>query len=318
MALTDELIALYASYARQDAATRPNPETQPDYLALHAKYGKDPAFIALRAQLAKWLGILGDVPGYGKQQQIIKCLHTLRRISADRSAFLAFVRVAFAAGWDDAQRAYFERCALLFSEGYDYFLSFTGRNPRKAVAVLRANREYMSFISQVLTPDRVRDARLDDENLLAEALNALLRTDHQCQGFFYLDRKGDSTVVRDKLGGACKLSLCFVQLVENEMFTVDQEIDSNYCHWEYERAIEHALLRYFLFASDDRADLIAEADTPIEFNGWYAEVSAKDLRMLPRSPAGVQSAAAKIQAEIAALAKQIKRARDAAIEGVPP
>ena len=138
-----------------------------------------------------------------------------------------------------------------------------------------------------------------------------------CKGFFYPDRRGDSKVVLEKLCDAAKISLTLVQLLDNEMFVAGQDVASNYCYWEYQRAIEYKMSLLFVFPYAEPQELLPVEDRQDELDEWYQCVSKADLRLLPVAPTNNLVSLGKIHSEIKKLATQIKSLRDTAIERVP-
>ena len=283
-----QLINSYVTYLKTE------PETESEYHALEQAHGTETEFNQTRLILRNWRKSFADMmhaadvaapPDKGERAQYnaIKCLHAIKQEQKReaRCVLAHFAYEALSAGWTEDQKNRFCDVAQKLIDGYDYFLSFTGRNPNRQVAKLRVNREYIEFIRDVLTDDMISTAKMDTDNLLAMAINALLK-ERRCEGFFYPDRRGDSKEVQKKLQIGCKESLSFVQLLDNEMFILSQNVDENYCHFEYLRAVENKLDMLFLFPYADHRDL--EKEHLDALDGWYQKISKADLRILPPAP----------------------------------
>lgn len=316
-----QLINAYVTYLKTE------PETESEYRALEQAHGAETEFNWTRLILRKWRKSFADMlqaedvtppslKGKTAQFNAIKCLHAIKQeqgIEA-RCVIAQFAFDALSAGWTDDQKNRFYDVAQKLINGYDYFLSFTGSNPNKQDAKLRVNHEYDEFIRDVLTPNTVSAAKLESDNLLAMAIYALL-TEKHCNGFSYLNGRGDGAEVQTKLERGCKTSASFVQLLDNEMFIVGQNVEENYCYIEYKHAIANKLDMLFLFPYEDRKDL--EEEHSEKLDDWYQKISQADLRVLPPAPMSKSTNVAKLHQEVNNLAKQIKVAKNNVIESIP-
>jgi hypothetical protein len=324
-AVENQLVDLFVQYLGNE------PETQPEYQAVEQLHGAETNFDRTRLLLRKWRKSFVEmykegeasknsaaaVKGELAQRHAIKCLHSIKQEQKmeTRRVVAQFAYKALSAAWREDQRTRFCSVAQKLIEGYDYFLSFTGRNPNTHVAKLRVNREYDEFIHDVLTADKISSSKMDEDNLLATAIDALLK-EQQRNGFFYPDRRGDGAIVRDKLKIGLKRSLSFVQLLDNEMFILDQDVKENFCYFEYQGAIENQLEMLFLLPYANRADLLREEERLMDLDDWYQKILKVDLRLLPPAPMLQKTSVSKIHTEIINLAEQIRTARNAAIESV--
>ena len=127
--------------------------------------------------LRKWRGEFAKLQkSNSTQHQSIKALHAIKSESNrdNRGVLARFAVQTFGAQWSEGQRQRFVRVADAFSCGFDYFLSFTGRRPKDTrAAVLRVNREYAEFITEVLGADLVSKQDRSQDNLLAVAVDYL-------------------------------------------------------------------------------------------------------------------------------------------------
>lgn len=307
------LVEIYAKDLTEE------PETRADFKALDEAHGTNDAFKRARGALRKYRPIIVSIKDQHTQLQAIACLHAVKEEASplSRAVISELALQALSAKWTAKQVERFRRITAALIGGYDYFLSFTGRNPLKARAVLRVNRDYEEFISKVLDPKLIAGADRTQDNLLANVLDALLTLDHGLRGFFDLKRRGNSAPVLLELEEACELSLSFVQLLDNEMFVVQQNVKENYCHWEYGQALLNELSVLFLFPYADRNQLLAAAARHDDLADWYATVSAASLRILPLARADDKTNLATIYNKIDELAAQIKDERNTAIESIP-
>ena len=189
-----KLVEIYAKDLGEE------PETRADFKALDQAHGANESFKRARSVLRKYRPIVVAVKDQQTQLQAIACLHAVKEeaIPLSRAVISELALQALSARWSAGQIERFRKIAAALIGGYDYFLSFTGRNRLKKRAVLRVNREYEEFISKVLDPKLIEGVDRTEDNLLANALDALL-TEKGFQGFFYPDRKGDSKQVLTKL-----------------------------------------------------------------------------------------------------------------------
>jgi hypothetical protein len=313
-AFDDALVQLFAT----DLGSEALPETTEAYSALLALHG-GVEFAQVRELLSRWRTNFRQQLDKSARDQVIYCLNAVRRAfsPAHRALVRELARRSLGADWSAGQLAHFDALGEVFVDGHDFFLSFTGRNPSQGHAILRVNRDYEAFIARVLTHDYRAKADAARDNLLAEALNWLLRSDHRLAGFYYPDRKGDSAEVRKKLEEGCRRSLAFVQLLDNEMLLPQDDGVENYCHWEYRLAVERELEILFLFPYAKREELLPPEDRAEEVADWYARVAAADLRLLPLArdsdPARLQG----IMDQVEALARQILVVRRERLARVP-
>lgn len=313
-AFDDALVDLFAANLESDVA----PETTPAYAVLADRCGRE-ALAPTRELLSIWRANFRKQRAEAAQAQVRYCLVAIGRAARleQRRLVQALALRIFGPGWSDAQREHFEQLADVFAEGYDFFLSFTGRNPTHGQAVLRVNREYEAFIARVLTPDRRARADAASDNLLAGALHALLRADHRLTGFYYPDRQGDSADVKKKLDEGCRRSLAFVQLLDNEMLLPQDAANENYCYWEYKRAEQGGLEILFLFPYAKRDELLALEDRAEEVADWYDRVSTADLRLLPLARDSDPVKLQNMMDQIRSLAEQIRAARRERLARIP-
>lgn len=307
-----QLVAIYAKDLNEE------PETRADFKVLDQAHGSNDAFKRARSVLRKYRPIIVSIKDQHTQLQAIACLHAVKEEASllSRAVICELALQALSANWSAMQVERFKRIADALLGGYDYFLSFTGRNRLKARAVLRVNREYEEFISKVLDSKLIAGVDRTEDNLLANVLDVLL-TEKGLQGFFYPERRGDSKQVLAKLADASDLSLCFVQLLDNEMFVKQQDVAENYCHWEYVRAVANELAMLFVLPYANRNELLAAAARHEDLEEWHKTVSGADLRILPLARFNDRGNLPTIYEKIDELAAQIHTERNTAIESIP-
>lgn len=306
-----QLIALYAKDLAVEA------ENTDEFRKLDAASGSITSFNRTRSLLRKYRATFETMKNSSTQTQAIACLHTIRGEAGaeNRAVLRQFALDALASTWRAEQTKRFERIASALIDGYDYFLSFTGRGIAQG-ARLRVNREYEAFIGIVLDATVLQKANWSEDNLLAFAIDALLR-ERSLKGFYYPDRRGDSAQVLAKLEDGVDRAISMVQLLDNVMFMSTPTDDQNWSYWEFKRALHCQLSLLFLFPYAKRDDLLAEADRLQDLDDWYQRVRSADLRILPVAPAYDRSNLAKINDEISALSAQIVSERNRMIESVP-
>ena len=187
----------------------------------------------IKRRLEKLVGIQTS-----KKNQVIEALMLLNRIIGgdEEKAEICYNLIlrTYARAWDHSELDHFKKYYYALNNFYDYFLSFTNRNPSPGNDNI-INRKYKHFITDVLGKTRYKEADKRKENLLAETINYLLKNaDQPLKGFFYPQKEGDSRNVKNKLSQACRESFVFIQIVQNIMFVKIN--DTNYCHFEYQDA----------------------------------------------------------------------------------
>lgn len=313
-AFVDELLPLFVQHLEQ------GPDQTAAYRAIADRYPGSMEFLQWRNSLDRYRNIVRQRVGRPPRDQITEMLQMVRVVDPSTRPVLArFVADALGPAWSDAQRQHFSRLASLFVAGHDYFLSFTGRSmAQRPGVVLRVNREYEAFIARIFAPQRIAAADRTEDNLLAEAVNAVL-DQKGLRGFCYTERRGDSAPVLQKLDQGCRDSLCFVQLLANEMMLALPPTATNYCLWEYELATRLELPQLFLLSHGKRDALPQKLDVDPGLWGWYERVAeVVDLRLLPAAPVTDAALLEQIELRIQETADQIVKIRRLAIANVPP
>ena len=235
---------------------------------------------SIKNQVCEALYLISQLIKSGDEDNIRFCYDLIRKIYCD--------------SWGNSRWDYFDKSYQLLLDCHDYFLSFTSRNltPHE---INDPNRRYRRLISVILGRSRFKEAEEESSNLLAEAINHLLKSSG-LKGFFYYDHEGDSQIVMEKLEKGYKKSLTFVQIIQKEIFLKPKN-QENYCYYEFSHA-KHEFSEYeaeiylpmkerFFFVLAEKsyknlADIWGEI--PFDYIEWYEFVQSKDPFVLERPP----------------------------------
>jgi hypothetical protein len=248
------------------------------------------------------------------QKQVEFGLRLFRKLKPlEREACRELILLTYGKRWEVAHRSYFEEKSVFMSNASDYFLSFTNRNPNKPGLNL-VNRNHQFFIIDVLGSPRYDSADRSQENLVAEAINSLLKG-RGFNGFYYPKHAEDNTEVETKLRENCARALAFVQLVQEDIFRY-YEGSHNWCYFEYEVARCTGADRILFVQLDPE---IRAEGIFIDFEPWFKLFSQRqDALKLGwtrwQIPAAIDENFEKVRVN---LANQIERSRDQIYLGVP-
>ncbi len=255
------------------------------YRKLYAAHGADSDFSGERhvGEGAKvWVEKFLP-PGLTQQEQLKKAvnlLRTTRRVPRQDLCYELII-VGYKPGWTANRQSYFEFAWKRIQAEFDFFFSFTTRNP-VASGENPINRQYRWFISHVLGPDEFAKADRKKTNLLAAAIfqqvqAALLNA----QGFYFPDSQYDNSETLEKLGKAESSHLVFVQLVQGIMLVAPLQED-NYCFKEYTRAVEllkddpHKDQRMIFVVAEKDRETLKKWPVPPPYLEWWEHIYKKD------------------------------------------
>jgi hypothetical protein len=283
MPYREELIRLYAA----------NPVANIDGVAgfqdLRREFSEDRQFQAERHQIecAKQAIEAAVSPDVTQQEQVKSAIQLLIQTRPDqkrRNLFHELIVSGYKPAWTEERRLYFDAAWEKIKLEYDYFLSFTTRYPI-AVGDNPVNNAYKHFITAVLGSDFFNGSDRKKTNLLAMAVHSVL-AQASLKGFFFPHSQYDNTNTEQKLQAACDDCLVFVQLVQIIMFVPPNGGGTNYCFYEWDRAIrrftgpdrENHIL--FVVATPDRSEIL-EGLPFVDYNAWHRHVRDKDPPYLP-------------------------------------
>ncbi|MBZ5594762.1 MAG: hypothetical protein LAP39_21160 [Acidobacteriia bacterium] len=214
----------------------------PAYQKLYADHGKDSDFSGERhaVETAKvWVENENFLtPGLTQHQQLQKALELLvcTRRMQNQDLCYALIVAGYKPSWTAARQDYFDYAWGRIQAQFDFFFSFTTRNPAEP-GENPINRMYRWFISHVLGPDEFLKADRKTKNLLADAIRQrVLERLPRMEGFYFPDSQYDNSDTLAKLEKALASNLVFVQLVQDIMFVAPKQ-GENFCFNEYTRAV---------------------------------------------------------------------------------
>ncbi len=293
MPVRDDLVSVYASSSARDIGG------SAAFRALRDAHAGDPVFeserqIVEEAQRRLEVVVGGSAGGYAGQVRAAISELSRHRRHRNRDLYHALVVATYRnrpGAWSEAQKAHFDLAWTLIRNEYDFFLSFTSRVPENTAGHNPINDLHEHFIRRVLSDDVYDTADKKGRNLFAEAIFALL-SEPPRKGFFFPHFQGDNQDVTAKLATACASSAAFVQVLQNILFVVPAparpgEERANYCHWEYQKALEafgggpEARQRIFFVGAEGRRErLIAPHRVPVDYDDWYQNASGNDIPYL--------------------------------------
>ena len=228
----------------------------------------------------------------GKQSstknQVIEALKSLNKIivkpknEEEFNICYNLIIKSYSKNWSKYQLAHLNDYSDALKNYYDYFLSFTDRNPTPE-SDNYINNQHRFLIKRVLGHDNFKKAN-KKENLLARAIHYLLESSGKKKGFFYPQKEGDNQKVEEKLRNACEHCFVFIQIIQNIMFSCGD--NTNYCYFEYCHAHKCLAGRkgfIFLLAENSQDSLIKWHDVYIDYDEWYQEILDRDKIILERT-----------------------------------
>ncbi len=254
-----------------------------DYIKLcHENLGRD-WFNAERERVEKIYRSLGITVGKQSslKNQVIEALILLNRIKTqeEKNICYALIIKVYSNQWKNGKLDHFEKYYDALQKNYDYFLSFTDRNPTPEYDNY-INVNYRYFIKKLLGKEFNKANQ--KENLLARAIHYLLESSGNKKGFFYPQKEGDNQEVEEKLKSACEHCFVFIQLIQNIMFTDGNE--TNYCHFEYCHARKClADKKEFIFLLAEKShDSLKQIhrDVCFKYDEWYRDILERDKIIL--------------------------------------
>jgi ribosomal protein L29 len=322
----DELVDIYASYDKLSEA-----EKSLEYQKLCKQHDeKNSPFHKFRKDIAEIKGVIEekiDQKQLSEKGQISVSLMLIQTVlnnlkNKKEEDILNYCRKliinAYSKNWGPEQLRYFEDVyEKLITTEYDYFLSFTRRNPSPDEYNI-VNKNYKYFIKDTLGRHSFKEEVIK-KNLLAKSINQILR-DSGYNGFFYPDDIGDNQLVDPKVERACKNSFIFIQVIQNIMF-IKPDVE-NYCFKEYNYVIgsfsEAQII--FVLAEGSYENLCKWRDACFDYLKWHKHVSGKNsviLRFTTTSKEKeeeIESIKKEIEKRIC---KKIEEHKDRLFENVP-
>lgn len=186
--------------------------------------------------------------------------------------------------WRADQLAHFNKVYTAITTYSDYFLSFTKRKSTKNQPnTVNSNHKYLISHILQLTSREFGSVSKENKNLLAEAIDYLLRSHkQQLRGFYYPVHEHDNRIVEEKLRDASKKTFVFIQIIQNVMLSKHFPCEPNYCFFEYceaKRNISDDQRILFISAEGLREDIISKNDIWEKYDKWYDEMK-KDIIIL--------------------------------------
>lgn len=187
--------------------------------------------------------------------------------------------------WSEDQLAYFKNVYKAITTYMDYFLSFTKRKSTKNQPnIVNSNHKYLIRHILQLTPREFGSVSKENKNLLAEAINYLLRSHkQQLRGFYYPEHEHDNRIVEEKLSDASGKTFVFIQIIQNVMLSKNFPCEPNYCFFEYcetKRNISDDQRILFILAEGSLEDIVTKNDIWENYDNWYDEMEKKDKIIL--------------------------------------
>ena len=218
------------------------------------------------------------------KNQVIQALRSLNRIIESKNEeeidiCYNLIIKTYSKIWPQNQLAHFEKYSDALQNNYDYYFSFTDRNPTPEYDNY-INKQHRFLIKRLLGKKEFERAN-KKENLLARAIHYLLESSGKKKGFFYPQKEGDKQKVEEKLRNACEHCFVFIQLIQNIMFADGNK--TNYCYFEYCHAHKCLAGRkgfIFLLAENSHDSLIKLHDVYLEYEQWYQEILQRDKIVL--------------------------------------
>ncbi len=266
---TNKLVEIYAKYDIDKLSEKK------EYYELCRENISQSLFNKERQRVEKIKRILEE--SVGKQSstknQVIEALRSLNRMNNEEEINLCYALIikGYSKQWTQNQLVHFDKYFSAIKKNYDYFLSFTDRNPNPEYDNLINNQH--KFLIKTILGKKVFEKANKKENLLARAIHFLLESTGNRKGFFYTQKPADNQEVKEKLINACEKCFVFIQLVQNIMFYPGNT--TNYCYFEYCHACKCLAGErdfIFLLAEKPQNSLIKLRDVYYEYDKWYRDI----------------------------------------------
>lgn len=287
----EKLIDMYANTSVENLANNN------DFIKLCKQNEDDWDFLKFRRKIAIFKERLDRIIGNRSPRvQVNAALHYLRKKVAhskkplkksdlnkdeynDFNSCKKYIFKAYSKNWNTEQKTYFTENAEKILTYFDYFLSFTRRNPSQGQPN-SINIHYMPFIAKYLRDSDVKnEKKLVGENLLAKALNRIL-TDFDLFGFFFPDHEGNNEKVIEKLEYASMHSFIFIQLLQPIMFKKREDDRENYCFIEYNLVKGNDDNRILFVLADRSREKFLDCSCWYEYDEWFEHIEQKDIVVL--------------------------------------
>jgi hypothetical protein len=222
-------------------------------------------------------------PGLTQQEQLKKAVNLLRttRRNPKQDVCYELIVAGYKSGWTPARQSYFEFAWKRIQAEFDFFFSFTTRNPVVS-GENPINRQYRWFISHVLGAEEFAKADRKKNNLLGDAIYQQIQGAlPNAQGFYFPDSQYDNSETLEKLEKAESSHLVFVQLVQDIMLVAPLQED-NFCFNEYTRAVEllkddpHRDQRVIFVVAEKDRETLKKWAVPPPYLEWWEHIYKKD------------------------------------------
>ncbi|HWM26258.1 MAG TPA: hypothetical protein VNP98_15695 [Chthoniobacterales bacterium] len=266
--LQEELIAVYAKGSVDEV------HASPEYAKFYDTNKGKPGFAAERGLVEEMRSRVDATLSAGQNVRdlvatALSIIWNLRK-DKERNVYRELILEAMAPVWETKQRDYFKEKSLTLIAAREYFLSFTSRNlgyPNQNVI----NANHREFIKEAIGSNRYESADLGKENLLAAAIDHLLRSNRRLDGFFFPKHLGDNKLVEKKLLENCEQALSFVQLIQEEIFRFTDPV-RNWCFFEF-NAVSGSNKPLIFVQVEEKID---GADLYVDYGKWFTAFSARD------------------------------------------
>lgn len=246
------------------------------------------------SQIGGCLRLVWDLALYDRSPKAVVEL----RMEVMKALFLRM----FHGKWSAEQLAHVDLVVGMLKDWASFFVSYTNRSAKST------NDEYEKVINKFVEPSVLRTRNWGSDNLVADAVVALLRRENLMHGFYDKINIQVSDDLDQKIGPAAGGSFMFVQLVQRDTFSAAPP-PPNWCFEEYnifQRHGEGALKsneRYREVFRKRFAPILADdtrpAMLPYDYESWVARVfKEKRYEKLPADPQGFDETVHKLALEI--------------------
>ncbi|MDJ0899387.1 MAG: hypothetical protein QNJ55_11305 [Xenococcus sp. MO_188.B8] len=264
-----------------------NLEENQDYIKLCHENNRKVWFDALRARIEKIKKRLEITVGKQSslKNQVIEALTLLNRMKTEEEKNICYELIIkeFSNQWQQSQLDHFKKYYNALQNNYDYFLSFTDRNPTRQYGSYYLNPNYEYLTRRLLGKKFIKDH--EKVNLLARAIHYLLESRGNIKGFFYPQKEEDNQEVKAKLISACEHCFVFVQIIQNIMFADSKDSKNpNYCHFEYCHACKclESKKRFIFLLAEKSHDSLKDFYRNVhpDCDEWYQDILSRDKIIL--------------------------------------